>query len=495
MQFLSSPAGSSHHLFVDLLEHASSVHLVDNHAHPILEPTEHANPGQWAIPRLEQLLSEATPVHPTAPTMTARTCLAHFRSVRDMGQMLAQEGHLLPPSPCEDNAQAEDGEKNHLHSATDDEALVEDARARLGVWPLAKLCVDAAKLSAILIDDGLNNPSEKERFVPYSAFEQRLGVGTARRVLRLETEAELCLSALIRENRDGKWSQSPHATDDRSPFRSPSHADQKQHGEFYYAETFLAEFRKRIDPLPPGVVSFKVAAAYRCGLQFDLSGDQSTYALLNKDLQKMLGLPPATEPDGTDANGTNDGVVPSSPEAGVNGKIRLERRGIVQWVVRTGCLVAQRHGIPIQFHCGFGDTDLDILQANPALLRNLFFTFPDVPIVLLHAAWPYSREAAFLASTYPSVFVDFGLAIPLLSVSGMVKAVQALLEIAPHNKVLYSSDSHSAADVIFLASVWGRKVLAAVLTEAVLCGDLTKYEAISAISNILADNATKLYKL
>lgn len=495
MQFLTDPAASKHHVFVDLLAHAGSVPLVDNHAHPILEPTEHANPSQWAMPRLEQLLSEATPVHPTAPTMTARTCLAHSRSVRDMGQLLAQEGHLLPPSLGDNGAQIEDSEKTHLHSATDDEALVEDARARLGVWPLAKLCVDAAKLSAILIDDGLKDPSQKERFIAYSAFERRLGVATARRVLRLETEAELCLSALIRENRDGRWSQSPHATNGRSPPCSPSHADQKQHGEYYYAKTLLAEFRKRIDPLPPGVVSFKVAAAYRCGLQFDLSGDPSTYALLNKDIQEMLGLLPAMEPGRRNPDGTNGGVVPSPPEAGVTAKIRLERRGIIQWVVRTGCLVAQRHGIPIQFHCGFGDTDLDILQANPALLRNLFFTFPDVPVVLLHAAWPYSREAAFLASTYPSVYMDFGLAIPLLSVSGMVKAIQAILEIAPHNKVLYSSDSHSAADVIFLASVWGRKVVAAVLTEAVLCGDLTKDEAMSAITNILAVNATKLYKL
>lgn len=495
MQFLTDPAASKHHVFVDLLAHAGSVQLVDNHAHPLLEPTEHAKPGQWALPRLEQLLSEATPVHPTAPTMTARTCLAHSRSVRDMGQLLAQESHLLPPSQGDNGAPLDDGEKAHLHSATDDEALVEDARARLGVWPLAKLCVDAANISAIIIDDGLNDPSKKERFVPYSTFERRLGVATARRVLRLETEAELCLSALIRENRDGRWSKYPHATNGRSPPCSSSHAIQKQHGKYYYGETFLAEFRKRIDPPPPDVVSFKVAAAYRCGLQFDLSGDLSTYALLNEDIQEMLGLLSASGPDRGNTDGSNCGMVPSPPEAGVSAKIHLERRGIIQWVVRTGCLVAQRHGIPIQFHCGFGDTDLDILQANPALLRNLFFTFPDVPIVLLHAAWPYSREAAFLASTYPSVYVDFGLAIPLLSVSGMVKAVQAILEIAPHNKVLYSSDSHSAADVIFLASVWSRKVVAAVLTEAVLCGDLTKGEAMSAITNILAANAAKLYNL
>ena len=35
-----------------------------------------------------------------------------------------------------------------------------------------------------------------------------------------------------------------------------------------------------------------------------------------------------------------------------------------------------------------------------------------VPLVLLHASYPYTREAGYLASVYPHVYVDLGLAVP-----------------------------------------------------------------------------------
>ncbi|CAM6099779.1 unnamed protein product [Calypogeia fissa] len=44
------------------------------------------------------------------------------------------------------------------------------------------------------------------------------------------------------------------------------------------------------------------------------------------------------------------------------------------------------------------------------------------------------REATYLASVYPQVFLDFVLAIPKLTVRGMKSAVAELLELAPINK-------------------------------------------------------------
>lgn len=53
----------------------------------------------------------------------------------------------------------------------------------------------------------------------------------------------------------------------------------------------------------------------------------------------------------------------------------------------------------------FGDKDLDLRQANPLHLRNVLedHRFLDCQIVLLHASYPFSREASYLASVYEQV--------------------------------------------------------------------------------------------
>jgi len=115
--------------------------------------------------------------------------------------------------------------------------------------------------------------------------------------------------------------------------------------------------------------------------------------------------------------------------------------------------------------------------------------------VLLHASYPYVREAGFLASVYPQVYVDMGLAIPLLSISGMRAVTRQLLELSPLSKVLYSSDAHFLPELFYLASRWGRKVLSDLLEGAVTDGDLTSGEAEQAGQRILSENSRELYRL
>ncbi|KAL6987312.1 glutamine synthetase [Sarracenia purpurea var. burkii] len=85
----------------------------------------------------------------------------------------------------------------------------------------------------------------------------------------------------------------------------------------------------------------------------------------------------------------------------------------------------------------FGDNDLDLRLSNPLHLRAVLEDkrFSKCRIVLLHAAYPFSKEASYLASVYSQVYLDFGLAVPKLSVHGMISAVKELLELAPIKKV------------------------------------------------------------
>ena len=65
--------------------------------------------------------------------------------------------------------------------------------------------------------------------------------------------------------------------------------------------------------------------------------------------------------------------------------------------------------MPIQFHTGLGDPDLDLTLVDPAALRFLFSErFRAAPIVLLHTGYPYVRSLAYCAAMFPNVYADMG---------------------------------------------------------------------------------------
>ena len=68
-------------------------------------------------------------------------------------------------------------------------------------------------------------------------------------------------------------------------------------------------------------------------------------------------------------------------------------------------------GLPVQFHVGYGDSDVDLHRCNPLLLTPLLRAIQPAgtPVMLLHN-YPYHREAGYLAQVFPHVYVDAGLA-------------------------------------------------------------------------------------
>ena len=161
---------------------------------------------------------------------------------------------------------------------------------------------------------------------------------------------------------------------------------------------------------------------------------------------------------------------------------------------------AAKQHLPLQFHTGFGDTDQDLLTSNPTLLRPFIHASLEYPvyrgaqIVLLHASYPYTREAAYLASAYPHVFVDVSLANPFLA--GMVSTIwRELLALAPAAKILYGSDSSVIPEHIWLGALLGRRSLSTVLGELIETGMLSTSEALDAAETMLNGAARVLYEL
>ncbi|XP_047316540.1 protein fluG-like [Impatiens glandulifera] len=151
----------------------------------------------------------------------------------------------------------------------------------------------------------------------------------------------------------------------------------------------------------------------------------------------------------------------------------------------------------MQILTGFGDTDLDLRLSNPLHLFPLLKEerFANCHIVLLHASYPFSREASYMASVFPQVYLDFGLAVPKLSIHGMISSLKELLELAPLKKVMFSTDGYAFPETYYLGAKRAREVLFSVLRDTCMYGDLSIPEAIEAVQDILAENAIKLYKL
>jgi predicted TIM-barrel fold metal-dependent hydrolase len=227
----------------------------------------------------------------------------------------------------------------------------------------------------------------------------------------------------------------------------------------YFIERFLAE----IDPPPSEVVALKSIAAYRTGLDVAPPGAD----LAKKSFEALK-----------DHTGKD---------------LRLTDKPLIDYLLSLAVDAASRHDIPLQIHTGFGDPDLDLKLSNPLHLRPIFEARREAPVVLLHAGYPFVREAGYLASVYPKVHVDFGLAVPFLSIGGMKRVVRELLELAPVTKIMYSSDAHIIPELFYLGAKWGRAVLADVLEEAVRDSDLSAAEADRVAEAILGGNARRLY--
>jgi hypothetical protein len=152
--------------------------------------------------------------------------------------------------------------------------------------------------------------------------------------------------------------------------------------------------------------------------------------------------------------------------------------------------------MPVQFHTGFGDADVNLLLANPLHFRPLLQRdrYSRVPWVILHMGYPYVRESAYLASIYGNVYVDLSLTIPFAPSEAPILLTQ-LFGLAPTSKLMYASDGFSVPELFWLGARIGRAALTRVLDDQVGAGMLTPGEAHAVARQILFENAQSVYRL
>lgn len=228
----------------------------------------------------------------------------------------------------------------------------------------------------------------------------------------------------------------------------------------------LNAFEHHLRQIAPTLAGLKSVIAYRTGLDVQVWDEREVQTAYD-DLKRTLA----------------PGEVP-----------RLVSKPLLDTALYAALRVARDVGLPVQFHTGYGDPDLDLRLADPLHLRPLFEDreLRGLKVVMLHC-YPFTRGAGYLASVYDGAYLDLGLTIPFTSQDAMRTHVREALHLSPLSKVLFSTDASRTPELFYLGARWGRRILGQVLAETVADGDLTAGEAEDAAVRILRGNAGALY--
>ena len=177
------------------------------------------------------------------------------------------------------------------------------------------------------------------------------------------------------------------------------------------------------------------------------------------------------------------------------GPPRLTDPVLLRFGIWTGARLARERGLPIQFHVGWGDPDLELHLTNPTLLTRLIREFAGlgVNVALLHC-YPFHRDAGYLAAMYPNVYFDVGSALHFLGPSS-ARLLGEAMEVAPFGKLLYSSDAFGVAEAYFLGSILFRRALREVLDGWIAADHCDAATAGRIAEAIGRGNAGRIYPL
>ncbi|MGH9302824.1 MAG: amidohydrolase family protein [Acidimicrobiales bacterium] len=152
-------------------------------------------------------------------------------------------------------------------------------------------------------------------------------------------------------------------------------------------------------------------------------------------------------------------------------------------------------GRPVQIHTGFGDSDIRLGESNPLLLEELLRSPAGraATIVLIHGAYPWHEEVAYLATVCPKLYAEVSLSnlfAPLLVTDRLAR----ILELAPLDKVLAGSDGHGLPETHWFACRVLQEAFEGVGKMLLAAGARAGFVR-EARSRLLEDNARVVYGL
>lgn len=169
---------------------------------------------------------------------------------------------------------------------------------------------------------------------------------------------------------------------------------------------------------------------------------------------------------------------------------------VQHYAFRHALLACLRNELPVVVHTGFqiwGHSNLE--QSNPMLLHNLLIDkrYRDVTWVLLHGGNPYVGETTYLARMFPNVHVDFTW-ISWMTRARFRMALAEWLEVVPHGKFCFGSDSSSPETIVGSGEIT-REVIANVLEDQMARRIIDEQIAMDFIEHTYVKTPTRLFRL
>jgi predicted TIM-barrel fold metal-dependent hydrolase len=173
---------------------------------------------------------------------------------------------------------------------------------------------------------------------------------------------------------------------------------------------------------------------------------------------------------------------------------REHAKPVRDFLIRRALAVAKAHDRPFHFHCGGGDPDIVLAHARPSEMFPLLLDVQDQAVVLVHAGYPWIREAAYIASILPHVYLELSELIPW-SFGQVEWALEMLVGAVPAAKLLYGSDEAGEPEAFWISALLAREALERVLERFIERGYLGAPDADRIGRLVLAESCRDLHGL
>jgi hypothetical protein len=171
---------------------------------------------------------------------------------------------------------------------------------------------------------------------------------------------------------------------------------------------------------------------------------------------------------------------------------REHAKPVRDFLIRRALDVAKAHDRPFHFHCGGGDPDINLAHADPRSMFPFLVDVQDQPVVLVHSGYPWIREAAYIASVLPNVYLELSELIPWAW--GQVEwGLEMLVGTVPAAKLLYGSDEAGEPEAFWASALLARSALERVLDRFVERDYVSVSDAERLGELVLADACRRLH--
>ena len=167
-----------------------------------------------------------------------------------------------------------------------------------------------------------------------------------------------------------------------------------------------------------------------------------------------------------------------------------ERKAFGDFVVDHLCRLAAARDLPVQMHLGTGL----IRGSHPLNVAGLIERHPRTRFLLMHLAYPWSRDLLGMAFVYRNIWLDLTWSF-LLSPSHFKLALHEAIEILPDESRMMLGGDNWHVEETFGAMRTARRLIAEVLEEKVTEGYFSRETAERLARRILSENAREFFRL